>query len=75
MFVMAFNGKVSTTVLQGLENQLARGQFVINDLIGDQDAPFLSNPFVQRDCGPIVGIGRMRSDLCRDPEGDDADAL
>ncbi len=52
MFVMALNGKVSTTVLLRLENQLASGQFVINDLIGDQDAPFLSNPFVQRACGP-----------------------
>ena len=75
MFVAALNGKVSTTVLQRLENQWARGQFVINDLTGAQNVPFLPIPFFQHARGPVVRIGRMRSDLRRDPEGDDANAL
>ena len=47
----------------------------MDDENGDQDAQFPPNSRIQRPCDTIFRIGRMLSDLWRDPEGDDANTL
>ena len=62
-------------VCRRLENQQARSKLYLADENGDQDAQFPPNSRIQRACDTVFRIGRMLSDLRRDPEGDDANTL